>query len=818
MSAFWQDLRYGIRMLAKAPGFTAVAVLTLALGIGANTAIFSAVNGILLKPLPYPHASQLVTIRGYKTWNIAGKQVMGTVALSSDIWEKVQKQTPAIEQMAFYQNGDLAITGDAAPEIISGVHVSSDFFPMLGVRPLAGRPILPADTQSGAKPVAVASYTLWRERWVGDTRAIGRTITLDRKSYTLIGVMPEEFDFGLNSEPRGVWVPDVPGQGSVPEIGTAVARLKAGITLETVNAQLKTISPRFSKDLSAFGPGVTFGARALGHKVSDLDNALLILLGAVGFVLLIACVNVSGLLLARGWARRREVAIREALGASRARIVRQFLTESMLLALAGGALGLLFSLWGVRILQAITPKDASEHGQFLLNTNLLWFTVAVCMIAGILFGLAPAMQASARRIGTTLKGNFGASFSGTSARHPRRLRSGLVIFEVALAMILVVGATLTVRSFDKLTSVNLGFRTDHIVTMTANFSKSVCDSSDEKKFDACFLASQNVLEGIRTISSVQSAAAASNAPLAGWSILFQLRVEGQRDPISLNTGAFIVRRDISPDYFRTLGIRLLAGRGFTDADVNGSQRVAIVDETFAKKYLNGNPLGKQISLGDDKKKSPEWAEIVGEATDTHDTNLNDKPLEEIFIPVSQDSYFQGMSFIARTSGDPAVMIPALQQAIWSVDKNAPITDVKTMDQLVAESTADQHYQAILLSAFGGLGLVLAMVGIYGVISYGVRQRTREIGVRMALGARPQDVMRMVIGEGMLLAGAGIILGIGGALALGRVVQSLLFEVKPTDPGTFVGVTVVLLIVSLAACWIPARRAMKIEPLEALRYE
>jgi predicted permease len=821
MGVLMQDVKYGMRMLGKAPGFTAVAVLTLALGIGANTAIFSAVNGIILRPLPYAHPSELVTIQAHKMWKLGGEEIMGSVSLPFNIWEAAQKQTPAIAQMALYQDNDVTISGDGAPEKISAVYVSSDFFPLLGVRPLAGRAMVAGDTQAGAKLVAVASYALWRERWGGDVKAIGRTIVLDQKPYTLIGVMPQGFNFGLYSEPNGVWVANIPGPHEVSESSTAVARLKKGVTLQEVNVQLKTISPRFSKSLTVFGMGMTFGASSVEPNASDLNNALLILLGAVGFVLLIACVNVSGLLLARGWARQREVSIREALGATRARIVRQFLTESMLLALAGGAVGLLFSLWGVHILQIITPKDSPEHGQFLLNTNLLWFTVAVSLLVGILFGLAPAIQASARRVGGMVKESFGAAIGGSSGRRPRRLRGALVIIEVALAVILVIGATLVVRSFGKLMTVKLGFRTDHIVTMTANFGKSVCDPDDDKNFQACFLASQSVLERIRSISGVQSAAVASGAPLAGWRVLFALRIKGRAQAVSLDTGALIGRRDISSDYFRTFGTRLLAGRAFNDADVNGSPLVAIVNETFAEKYLDGKPLGKQISTdaaGHNKKDRPHWMEIVGEMSDSHDVNLENKASAEIFTPVGQGSYFDATTYIARTAADPAVMIPALRRAIWSVDKDAPITDVKTMDQLVAESVADQHFQAVLLSAFGVLGLLLAMIGIYGVISFSVTQRTREIGVRMALGAQPGDVLRMVIREGMLLAGAGIIVGVGGGLALTRFMRSLLFEVKPTDPATFAGVAAVLVIVALAACWIPARRAMKIEPMEALRYE
>ncbi|HLW82305.1 MAG TPA: ABC transporter permease [Candidatus Acidoferrales bacterium] len=817
MNTLLQDLRYGLRMLAKAPTFTAIAVITLALGIGANTAIFSAVNGILLKPLPYAEPSQLVDLMGVKYFPGG---IEGSVLVPADVWQKVRAQTPAIAQMALWNRDGQTITGDAAPELVSAARVSSDFFPLLGTRPVAGRPILPGDTQPGAKPVAVISYALWRTRFGGAADVLSHVINLDSRPYQIVGVMPARFTYPIETVEKGgegIWLPLIvsPGKkGAADTYGYVIARLKKGVSLAAANAQLETVSARMSSVFPGWMAGAQFRAFPLEKHFGDLDKALLILLGAVGFVLLIACVNVSALLLSRGWARQREVAIREALGASRLRIVRQFLTESVLLALGGGALGLLFSFWGVRVLRAVTPTDLPEYGHLLLNANILWFTFGVSLLTGILFGLAPALQAAGRRVGGGIREGISGSLAGSLSRRPRRLRSGLVVFEIALAVILVIGATLVARSFSKLTAVKLGFRTDHIITMDANFSKSVCDRSNPKMLAGCKAATFDALKRMRSISGVQRAAVASWVPLTDWSLAVELKIEGQQGKISLSSGEVVGNHVVSPGYFQTLGIPLLSGRGFTDADTAGSQLVVIVDEAFAKKYLGKNPLGRRISTDMNKK----WMQVVGIVATARDTDLSKRPEGEIYLPYAQVDHFQAANFIARTSANPAVMIPALRRAIWSEDKDAPITDVQTMEQIVSSSVAEQRYQTLLLGSFGGLGLILAMVGIYGVISYGVTQRTREIGVRMALGAQPANVLRMVIREGMFLAGGGILVGIGGALALGRVLQSLLFEIKPSDPATFVGVSIALGLVALAACYIPARRAMRVDPMVALRYE
>ncbi|MFZ0333949.1 MAG: ABC transporter permease [Candidatus Acidiferrales bacterium] len=820
MGSLLQDLRYAFRVLRKSPGFTVVAVLTLALGIGANTAIFSAVNGILLKPLPYAHASQLVDVMALKDFPGGFESTMD---FSRDVWQQMREQTPAIAQMAFWGRAQYTLTGDAAPQLISAAQVSSEFFPLLSAKPLIGRPILPGDTQPGAKPVAVVSYALWRARWGGSNTVLTQKIALDDKTYTVVGVMPSGFNYPISTvqSDEGVWLPLIVFPGQREGSAGPLVRLKKGVSLAQANVQLATVSPRIltsviNKQFGGMWSGSHFVARPLEKRFSDLNKALLILLGAVGFVLLIACVNVSGLLLARGWARQREVAIREALGASRIRIVRQFLTESILLALAGGALGLLFSVWGVHVLRAITPTNLPEHGHFDLNANILWFTLAVSLLTGILFGLAPALQASSRRVGATIRDGFG-SLAGTSSRRPRRLRGALVVVEIALAVILVIGATLVARSLEKLTSVKLGFRTDHIITMDANFSRSICDRGNPKDLAGCKAAIFDVLDRMKGISGVQSAVVASTVPLNRWFLIGDLKIEGGQE-ITLNTGALISSCSVSPIYFRTFGIPLLSGREFTDADTTGSQPVAIVDEAFATRYLDGRALGRRISTESDKKGNRQWTEIVGVVQSARDSDLSAQPAGEIYFPYAQEDSFQSANFIARTSADPAVMLPALRRAVWSEDKNAPITEVETMDQMVASDIAEPRFQAILLGSFGALGLLLSIVGIYGVISYGVTQRTREIGVRMALGAQPANVLRMVIREGMLLAAAGIIGGIAGALALGRVLQSLLFEVKPTDPATLISVAVVLALVALAACYIPARRAMRVDPMVALRYE
>jgi putative ABC transport system permease protein len=819
MNTLLQDVRYGFRMLAKAPAFTAIAIVTLALGIGANTAIFSAVYGIVLKPLPYSHPSQLVRVVGTKM--MGDMMLQGGVSLPAA--RDIQAQCPAIEQAATYGSDDYTFIGAGVPEQLNGIPVSGNFFSLLGVRPLFGRVILPPDMAPGHTDVVVLSYAVWKDLLGSNPAVIGRKITLSGSQYTVVGIMPRRFDFGgSGAGQRLIWTPRDSSPAENANRGNMsvdfVARLKPDATIPEIQSQLKTLSARLAASYPKTDAGWELHAdRLKAFSIGYLSQPLLLLLGAVGFVLLIACVNVSGLLLARGWGRQKEIAIRKALGATRFRIIQQFLCESILLALAGGALGLLLAVWGVAALRVIAPAQTPRLDEVQLSPLVLWFTLGVSLLAGVLFGLVPALQVSARRMGGALKESLGGSSGAISSRHPRKLRSTLVVIEVALAVILVVGATLVARSLAKLTSLNLGFRTDHVLTMTVNFSKSVCDTSAEEKSAQCILAEKDLLSRVKSAPGVENAAEASAIPLLSNNVALSLSVEGQSQQVQGANG-FLLYRSVTPEYFSVMGMRLLKGRGFSFADVQGSEHVAIVSESFAKKYLSNQPLGKRISKHKGKNGQPEWMTIVGETADTLDFGLDTDPQPEFYLPLAQSPDPLQPNLIVRTAGDPMTVVSAVKSRAAAVDPNAPLTNMKTMDQILSNVTAQQKFQTFLLGAFGMLGLVLAMVGIYGMISYDVSQRTREIGVRMALGAQPGNVLRLVIREGMWLAGAGILVGIGGALAVSRALRSLLFEIKPTDPATFVAVALALTVVALAACYIPARRAMRVEPIEALRYE
>jgi predicted permease len=812
-----QDLRYGVRMLRRSPGFTVVAVLTLALGIGANTAIFSAVNGILLAPLIYPQSSRLVSSN----------------LISLPEFREVQKQSTAFDRMAFFQGGGGLILGGSTPVNPSSDFVSADFFPLLGIKPLLGRYILPGDTQPGAAPVAVLSYQLWMDDFGGDPHIVGRKISLDHEPYTVVGIMPKGFDLGVDwpgpSGKEGLWMPwiyPLPTRTDMwVDMGPHnqfVARLKQGVTIHQANAQLKVISAH----LRAVHPKTENGrtvtvASVRSQKVRMERAGLLILFGAVGFVLLLACVNVTSLLVARSWTRQRELAIRKTLGATRLRIVRQLLSESLLLALAGGALGLCFSVWGIHLVRAMAPSYTPRLDQIRLDGHVLGFTLGVSLLVAVMVGLAPALEVTSRRAAGTLGGGLSGSFAGIGMRRTHRLRSGLVVFEVLLAMIIVVGGALMGRSFYKLMNLDTGVHASHVITMRVGLSSAVC--SDKLGVKKCALAGKDLLDGIRSIPGIQQAALTDGGPLeGGFPILAQhypggpasvgLYVEGVQGN-QLKSGA-IDDRFVTPRFFEALEIRILKGRGFETRDL-GNRHLAIVSQSFARKYVPGNPLGKGFRTCEDK--NCDQMRIVGVVND-----VRDRAVKEF---VSGPVFYTPLGFgnpqyeaVARTSASPMPIVPAIKRAVRSVDNDATITHIETVNQIIAQSSAAPRFQTMLLGSFGTLGLLLAIVGVYGVISYSVVQRTHEIGVRMAMGAQRANILGMILREGMVLAVSGIALGIAGALALTRFLRALLFEIKPTDPATFIGVAILLMLSALAACYIPARRAMKVDPMDALRYE
>jgi predicted permease len=816
-----QDAHYGLRMLRKSPGFTVVAILTLALGIGANTAIFSVVNGILFEPLPYVASSRLVTIDSEVRMGSSSYSYYG---ISLPVSRDILSECTAFEQVSTFQEGHAGrIRASLMPDFVATTGVSSDFFSMLGVPPLLGRLISTGDVRPGSVNVAVLSYKLWQDDFGADPNIVSRSILVDDKRYEIIGVMPREFEFGIQG--KGLWMPLVvePKLAANRAWGfySIVARLKRGVTIDQARAQLQTLSARLSAEYPETDKGRSLVAKGVkAEMVSRVRTGLLILLGAVGFVLLVACVNTSALLVARSWTRQKEVAIRKALGATQLRLIRQFLSESALLAIASGSLGLLFSAGGVRVLRAIAPPYTPRIDHVTLDGNVLWFTLGISLLAAILFGLAPALQTSSYQTVTGPKEVLCGSFTGTTVRQRRSLHRALVCVEVALSVILGVGALLMVHSFERLIHVDTGLRTDHVLTMHVTWSDGICGYKTPEK---CKIAAAEALDGIRSLSGVRVAAISRGfALLGGGYVMSNLYLEGRSEDQLIvrreTTGPFLDYHTVTSDYFDAVGIRLLAGRDFNTADIEGSPHVAVVNESFARAFISANPLGKRFAVAKDKSGGPEWIQIVGLVSDDRDFALREGPEPLYYAPAAQDGFYGVEDFIVRTSGDPLALAPVIEKQIWAVDKDAPIQDLKTLDQKVADSVAEPRFQTSILSSFGALGFLLAVVGIYGVISYAVIQRTHEIGVRMALGARPRDIARLFLGEGILLAATGIVIGVAGALGLTRFLKSLLFEVKPTDPLTFVGVAILLGVVALAACYIPARRAMKVDPMVALRHE
>ncbi|HEV2287432.1 MAG TPA: ABC transporter permease [Candidatus Acidoferrales bacterium] len=813
MNTLLQDIRYAMRMLGKSPGFTAIAVLTLALGIGSNTALFSVVNGVLLNPLPYPHSEELATLYGkapgYDHVSIAYPNFLD--------W---QRENHSFSSIAFYHNEDYNYTGAGMAERLSGYQISAGFFSTLGVNPILGRAFRPEDDQLGAAPVVILGGGLWQRRFASSPDIIGKSIVLNGASYTIIGVIPPSFTF--YGTDRDVYIPV--GQWSDPMLrdrrivfsSGMIGRLKAGVTVSEGQADLSTVAHNLEVAYPDADKGV--GAVVVSMKQDMVGNVrpfLLVLLGAVGFVLLIACVNVANLLLARATGRSREFAIRAALGASNGRIVRQLLTESSLVAGLGGALGLLIAYWGTRAVLGALPGTLPRANEISLDARVLFFTLLLSLFAGIFFGLAPALKAARADLQEVLK-ESGRGSSG--ARH--RLQGVFVVGELAMALILLVGAGLMIRSLAALWHVNPGFDPSHAITFSLSLPASPTTTTAEtrarlRQFDDKMMA----IPGVEAVS-----ATLGSRPMQHDSSEF-FWIEGQPKPAELNDMHQSLFTLAGPGFQKAMGITLERGRFITAQDDEHAPIAIVVDDVFAREFFPGeNPIGKHINMATFGVQ----AEIVGVVRHVKQWGLGADPksaLEaEFFYPFMQlpDKIMRlvatGVVVVLRTNGDPGQAMGPVRSAVEEMDPREVIYNVSTMDAVVARSYAAQRFSMILLGIFAALALALSCVGIYGVISYLVGQRTHEIGVRVALGAQSGDVLRLILGHGARMALAGVGIGLVGALALTRLMSRMLFGVSATDPLTFAGVAILLCGVALAACYIPARRAMKVDPMVALRYE
>jgi len=795
----FRDARYAVRQLIKAPGFTVVAILTLGLGVGATTTIFSVVNGVLLRPLPYPQSESLVRV-----FEIVPQYGRFSVAPANFIdW---RQQATQFEHIATYQNNSATLTDESGPERIQGALVSWDMFELLRVAPARGAGFAADQDKPGANNVVVISHGMWQRRFGGNPNVVGTSITMNGTPVTILGVMPEDFYFPNRT--IEYWRPIALNPANAQRGGhflAVIARLKAGVTPAQAATEMKTIAERLALQYPDSSAKESAEVIALQEQiVSGIRPALLTLLAAVGVVVLIACANVANLLLARASVREKEIAIRTALGAARGRIVMQMLSESLVLGLAGGVLGVILAYLSISPIQTLSAGSIPRVADIAIDRTVLAFALAMSVATGLLFGLAPAWQASRAGVGAVLK-DAGRSSTGSRGR---RLRSALLVLEMAMSIVLLVGASLLLRSFAKLVNVSPGFDAERVLAFQVALPGTAYPQPEQR-----IVFFDSLLEKLSNSPGVRSAGMVQSLPMRG-SYVLSFEVVG-RPPARPGEESSANHRSVSPGYFQTLGIQLRRGRLFTAADTATSLAVAVIDEAFVSTHFkNEDPMGKRLQIGNG---NTDPYEIVGVVSDVHYEGLDATTRPTMYVPFKQDEFGQ-MWVMARSDGDPAQLGGVARQAVREIDKNLPAFSITPLATVVSESVAQRRFSMLLLGLFAVVALFLAAVGLYGVVSYSVSQRRREIGLRMAIGASPGDVLRMVLSGGMKLAVVGVVVGVAAALALARFVSTMLFNVAQFDPASYALTSVILLLVAAIACYVPARRAMRVDPIVALQEE